>query len=291
MDKIPANNLTHILYGFIPICGGDTINDSLKTIEGSFEALQNSCKGRDDFKVAIHDPWAAVQKPATQSGQTWESAYKGNFGQFMQLKQAYPDLKILPSIGGWTLSDPFYYMGDVAKRTTFIYSVEEFLKTWKFFDGADIDWEFPGGGAANPDLGNPAVDGTTYKLLMKELRAMLDDLELETGRTLELTSAIAASDDKIARVDYNATQQHLDYIFVMAYDFYGAWSTTVLGHQAALYAPSWNPDATYLELGYHPEAVYNKDDEVNHNGRRYRAQWYTKGEEPPAPRACGRTSA
>ncbi len=249
VDKIPAYNLTHVLYGFIPICGGDTINDSLKMIEGSFEALQKSCEGRDDFKVAIHDPWAAVQWPAKQSGHVWATKYKGHFGQFMQLKQAYPEIKILPSIGGWTLSDPFYYFGDVAKRTTFVDSVKEFLLTWKFFDGVDIDWEFPGGGAANPDLGDAAVDGTTYKLLMKELRAMLDQLELDTGRSLELTTAIAAGDDKIGRVDYNTTQQYLDYIFVMTYDFYGAWSTTVLGHQAGLYAPSWDPTATYNAHG------------------------------------------
>lgn len=57
VDKIPAQNLTHILYGFIPICGGDGINDSLKEIDGSFQALQRACSGREDFKVAIHDPW------------------------------------------------------------------------------------------------------------------------------------------------------------------------------------------------------------------------------------------
>ena len=243
VDNIPAYNLTHILYGFIPICGGDTINDGLKTIEGSFEALQNSCAGRADFKVAIHDPWASVQKP--QAGQVWSTPYKGNFGQFMELKKAYPDLKILPSIGGWTLSDPFYYMGDVTKRTTFVDSVKEFLLTWKFFDGVDIDWEYPGGGAANPALGDPATDGTTYRLLMQELRAMLDDLEVSTGRSLQLTSAIAAGSDKIGRVNYKAAQEHMDYIFVMAYDFYGAWSTTILGHQAGLYAPSWDTTSDY----------------------------------------------
>ena len=61
VDKIPAQNLTHILYGFTPICGGNGINDSLKEISGSFEALQRSCAGREDFKVSIHDPWAAIQ--------------------------------------------------------------------------------------------------------------------------------------------------------------------------------------------------------------------------------------
>ncbi|MBK5145243.1 glycoside hydrolase [Budviciaceae bacterium BWR-B9] len=243
VDKIPAANLNHILYGFIPICGGDGINDSLKSISGSFEALQRACAGRQDFEVAIHDPWAAIQKP--QAGVTgWDDPYKGNFGQLMALKQAYPNLKILPSVGGWTLSDPFYKLGDKAKRDRFVASVKEFLKTWKFFDGVDIDWEFPGGGGENASLGSPE-DKATYTALMRDLRAMLNSLSAETGRTYELTSAIGVGGDKIANVDYGTAQQYMDHIFMMSYDFYGGWSMTDLGHQTALYAPSWKPDTNY----------------------------------------------
>ncbi|CAJ1908946.1 glycosyl hydrolase family 18 protein [Aeromonas jandaei] len=245
VDKIPAQNLTHILYGFTPICGGDGINDSLKEIENgnSFQALQRACAGRADFKVAIHDPWAAVQMP--QSGLTaYDEPYKGNFGALMALKQAYPDLKILPSVGGWTLSDPFYFLGDKSKRDTFVASVKEFLQTWKFFDGVDIDWEYPGGQGANPKLGSPS-DGATYVILMKELRAMLDELESQTGRKYELTSAVGAGYDKIEDVDYRAAQQYMSHIFMMTYDYNGAWSNTELGHQTNLYAASWDPNTKY----------------------------------------------
>jgi chitinase len=246
VDKLPAQNLTHLLYGFIPICGGDGINDSLKEIEGSFQALQRSCQGREDFKVSIHDPFAALQKG--QKGVTaWDDPYKGNFGQLMALKQARPDLKILPSIGGWTLSDPFFFMGDKAKRDRFVGSVKEFLQTWKFFDGVDIDWEFPGGQGANPKLGS-AQDGATYVQLMKELRAMLDQLSAETGRKYELTSAISAGKDKIDKVDYNTAQNSMDHIFLMSYDFYGAFDLKNLGHQTALKAPSWKPDTAYTTV-------------------------------------------
>ncbi|WP_429057913.1 glycosyl hydrolase family 18 protein [Aeromonas jandaei] len=245
VDKIPAQNLTHILYGFTPICGGDGINDSLKEIENgnSFQALQRACAGRADFKVAIHDPWAAVQMP--QSGLTaYDEPYKGNFGALMALKQAYPDLKILPSVGGWTLSDPFYFLGDKSKRDTFVASVKEFLQTWKFFDGVDIDWEYTGGQGANPKLGSPS-DGATYVTLMKELRAMLDELESQTGRKYELTSAVGAGYDKIEDVDYRAAQQYMSHIFMMTYDYNGAWSNTELGHQTNLYAASWDPNTKY----------------------------------------------
>ncbi|AGR56810.1 chitinase [Hemileuca sp. nucleopolyhedrovirus] len=243
-DKVPVPNLSHLLYGFIPICGGDGINDSLKTITGSFEALQRSCSNRADFKVSIHDPWAALQKP--QKGvSAWNEPYKGNFGQIMAIKKANPHLKVLPSIGGWTLSDPFYFLHDNTKRQIFIDSVREFLLTWKFFDGVDIDWEFPGGKGANPLLGDPAHDGSTYVILLKELRHMLDQLEIETGRKFQLTSAISAGYDKIAVVDYDEAQTYLDKIFLMNYDFKGAWSNSDLGYHTNVYAPEWNKAERY----------------------------------------------
>ncbi|AKN80642.1 Chitinase [Perigonia lusca single nucleopolyhedrovirus] len=243
-DKVPVPNLTHLLYGFIPICGGDGINDSLKTITGSFEALQRSCAGREDFKVSIHDPWAAIQKP--QKGvSAWNEPYKGNFGQLMAVKKAHPHIKILPSIGGWTLSDPFFFMHDDAIRKVFVESVREFLQVWKFFDGVDIDWEFPGGKGANPILGDVDNDGATYVILLKELRKMLDEVQEQTGRKLLLTSAIGAGYDKIELVDYASAQQYLDQIFLMSYDFKGAWSNVDLGYQTNLYAPLWNAGELY----------------------------------------------
>ncbi|QAT90304.1 chitinase [Spodoptera exempta nucleopolyhedrovirus] len=244
VDKIPVPNLSHVLYGFVPICGGEGINDALKTVPGSFEALQRSCAGRADFKVAIHDPWAAIQKP--QKGvSTWNEPYKGNFGQLMAVKNANPHLKVLASIGGWTLSDPFYHMHDQNVRQTFIDSVEEFLLTWKFFDGIDIDWEFPGGKGANPNVGDAVRDRRTYTLLLQELRLRLDALGTRTNRYYSLTSAVSAGNDKIAVVDYTEAQKYLDVIFLMTYDFKGAWSNTDLGHQTALFAPTWRPDEPY----------------------------------------------
>lgn len=238
IDKIPADNVNHIIYGFIPICGDD-INASAGN---ALEALKKACKGREDYTVAIHDPWAALQMP--QKGvANYDDAYKGTYGQMMALKKAHPGLKILPSIGGWTLSDPFFRMHDNVLRARFVSSVKEFLQTWKFYDGVDIDWEFPGGGGENPALGNPTVDKETYTLLMHDLRAMLNELSAQTGRTYELTSAIGAGPAKIANVDYNAAQKYMDYIFLMSYDFYGSWSMSDLGHQTGVYAPSWKPDS------------------------------------------------
>lgn len=227
VTNMPAQNLSHILYGFIPICG-----ENASLTGGPKRALETACAGSADYEVVIHDPWAAVQKalPGVDS----KDPIRGTYSQLMSLKQRYPDLKILPSVGGWTLSDPFGGFTNKANRDTFVASMEEFLRTWKFYDGVDIDWEFPGGDGPNPDIGDPINDGPAYVALMQELRAMLDKLEAETGRTYELTSAIGAGYDKIEDVDYQAASQYMDYIFAMTYDFYGAWSN-VTGHQTALY--------------------------------------------------------
>ena len=261
VHNIPAHNLTHLYYGFAPICSA-TENDSLKTIAGSHAALVRSCKGRDDYKVSIHDPWAALQE--SRPGYSFSTAYKGNFGQLMELKRAHPDLVILPSVGGWTLSDPFYSFGNATYRKRFVDSMEDYLRTWKFFDGVDIDWEFPGGLGANPLLGDPPTDRRTYHDLMRELREMLDRMEIRTGRKYHLTSAISAGSEKIARVDYNAVEQFMDHILLMTYDFYGGWDTNVLGHHTGLFAGAFRPDNDYnahdgvqalLSQGVSPEKV------------------------------------
>ncbi|WP_105903166.1 glycosyl hydrolase family 18 protein [Vibrio gangliei] len=236
VDNIPADNLTHILYGFIPICGP---NESLKSVGGnSFNALQTACRGVPDYNVVIHDPWAAYQKSFKQAGHEYDTPIKGNFAMMMALKQRNPDLKIIPSVGGWTLSDPFFSFTDKSKRDIFVASVKEFLTTWKFFDGVDIDWEFPGGGGENANLGDPVKDGPAYVALMSELRAMLDELEVENGKEYELTSAIGVGYDKLEDVNYADAAQYMDYIFAMTYDFYGGWNN-VPGHQTTLYCGSF----------------------------------------------------
>jgi len=233
VTKIPADNLTHILYGFIPICGE---NASLGEIENgnSLRALKTACADSQDYEVVIHDPWAAIQKalPGVDS----KDPIRGTYAQLMALKQRNPDLKILPSVGGWTLSDPFHGFTVKANRDVFVNSMKEFLTTWKFYDGIDIDWEFPGGGGPNANLGSPE-DGAAYVALMKELREMLDGLEAQTGRQYELSSAIGTGYDKIEDVDYQQAAQYMDYIFAMTYDFYGGWNN-VTGHQTALYCGS-----------------------------------------------------
>lgn len=249
-SDIPAENLTHLYYGFIPVCGP---NSSLQDAnpEG-YSALMSQCTDKQDYEVVVHDKFAALEK--SYPGDTWDQPIRGIFAQMYRLKQAHPDLVILPSIGGWTLSDPLYDIGtDPAARKIFIDSTIAFIKKYDFFDGIDVDWEFPGGGGANPDLGSPE-DGQGFVTLMQELRVALDELSAETGRTYQLTAAMSGGVEKLDAVGngWADAAQVMDYINLMTYDYYGAWNG-VLGHQTGLYPA---PDAAMEGFSAHEAVQY-----------------------------------
>lgn len=230
VSAIPAEKLTHVLYAFIAVCGP---NESLRVANPSGHAiLLGECADQEDYSVSIYDRWAALDK--AYPGDSWDDPIKGNFGELKRLKAKHPHLKVLPSIGGWTLSDPFHGLAlDPVLRKRFVKSAIDFLRSYTMFDGLDIDWEYPGGGGANAALGQNE-EGKAYAALMAELRVGLNALSQETGRSYELTSAVGADPSKIKSVDYQNATSHMDYIFAMTYDFYGAWNGT-LGHHAGLY--------------------------------------------------------
>lgn len=229
---IPATNLTHLLFGFLAICG-----DNPHASGGAQAAIASECSDRQPNEVTLVDRFADLQK--TYPGDTWYDDtsgqnYNGNFGQLRKLKQRYPHLTILPSVGGWTLSTPFYAMAsDAAKRQVFVESVIAFIRKYDFFDGVDIDWEYPVYGGTDPHLSSTA-DRQGYTDLMRDLRSALDALATETGRDYQLTSAVGAAPDKIAAVDYATASNYMDYVFLMSYDYMGAWAATT-GHHTPLY--------------------------------------------------------
>lgn len=233
---IPAKNLTHLFYGFIPVCGP---NASLQRDNPQgYSALVSQCRGKADYTVVVHDKFAALEKG--YANDKWDQPIRGLFAEMYRLKKTNPHIKILPSVGGWTLSDPLYAIGtNPTHRATFVASMVNFIKTYDFFDGIDIDWEFPGGGGANETLGS-AQDGAGFVLLMRDLRLALNALSQQTGRTYQLTAAMSGGVPKLSQVDWESAHQYMDYINLMTYDYYGAWNGT-LGHMAGLHPNTNSP--------------------------------------------------
>ena len=73
ISDIPGEKITHINYAFANI--------------GS------------DGRLVLGDAWADVEKAFP--GDTWDQPLRGNFNQLIKLREKYPHLKTLISVGGW----------------------------------------------------------------------------------------------------------------------------------------------------------------------------------------------
>jgi chitinase len=108
-----------------------------------------------------------------------------------ELKEKYPHLQTLISVGGWTWSENFSSAASSeASRQKLVKScIDLYLREYPgVFDGIDVDWEFPVGGGLQP--GRPE-DKANYTLLLKEFRRQLDELGSADGRHYLLTIALS----------------------------------------------------------------------------------------------------
>ncbi|MGF1719056.1 glycoside hydrolase family 18 protein [Vibrio kyushuensis] len=242
VKDIPADKLTHIIYAFLSMCGPHT---------GASKAVQiqvaEACEGKAPYTAIIVDKKAALEHDF--GNVEVDVNYKGHFAQLAQLKKDNPSIKILPSFGGWTMSEPFHAMAKDPQ------AIEQFSKTavalineYAFFDGIDLDWEYPGGGGMTTSPWNPntkltdeqkAEEREAFTYLVKTLRQDLDALAKKTTREYELSTAVGVG-PKAAQIDWDSAQPYLTNMFAMTYDFLGGWGQQT-GHVTNLHATerSW----------------------------------------------------
>jgi len=231
--------------------------------------------GAGNVTCQIADSWADYQKPwdASQSvtGEAVTSGpILGNFQQLKALKEQYPNLKVLISIGGWTFSK---YFSDAAltkqSRERFVSScIDLFMKGdlpgtapgagAGVFDGIDVDWEWPGSDGNAGNIIRPE-DKQNYTKLLKEFRKQLDAYGKTTKDDYLLTAFLPASAAKIdAGFEVPDIFGPLSFGSVQGYDFHGTWESTT-NHQSNLYSspsdptsPSFSDDSVvheYLHRG------------------------------------------
>lgn len=207
IKNVSAGDLTHLNYGF------GLINEDLECVPGDESA---------DYKRYHTAEWS-VDGVADVGVYDWEPGqFRGNFNQISKLKELYPHLKVLISIGGdgATVNARLKEAASSSSnRTNFASScIDVFIKgnfdpsissKPDIFDGINIDWEFPGS----------AADKSNYTALMAEFRSQLDDLTATTGKKYELTIAGPAGDQK-DYIDVASIQEYLDFIGVMTQDFH-----------------------------------------------------------------------
>src|SRR5918911_848240 len=207
-----------------------------------------------DGTCALSDPWSDYQAPTWSGDNSVDGVADdpsdpnqhvfGNFNQLLKLKAAHPDLKVVMSLGGWTLSK---YFSDVAatpaSREAFVQSCIDLLIKgnlptggWPeqsggtgvaagLFDGIDIDWEYPGIDPGNGADHLPA-DKHNATLLLQKFRSQLDAYGQATGKHYLLTvDGPAGNVNSSASWELAAVAQTTDWINLLTFDFHGLWET------------------------------------------------------------------
>ncbi|QAY78222.1 glycoside hydrolase family 18 protein [Sphingosinicella sp. BN140058] len=208
---LPAEKLTHVIYAFATLCGS---HPSDTKAAGAARAA--TCKGRRAHEMTVpRDRKTSAEIAALDA-----------------LRRRNPKLKILASIGGWGM--PLYpeMVRTPSSRARFVSSAVRFLRSHPQFDGIDIDWEYPGGGdnlrKLLPEV-ERAAEAPAFDALAQSLRTALDDLGHRSGRSYQLTAAIAGYPRSVRGVDWKTSQGAFNYLFVMTYDFTPEKSFAVRG--------------------------------------------------------------
>ncbi len=203
------------------------------------------------------DPWADFQRPAS-AGESVDGvadvpgqALAGNFNQLRKLKQQFPGLRVVMSLGGFTGSTFFSDAALTAEsRQRFAASCIDMFVEGNLpggtgagagvFDGIDVDWEWPATAAAEGTHARPE-DRRNHTLLLAEFRRQLNALGMRTHRRYLLTEFLPADPAKIAAgFEVPSIFRSLDWATVQGYDLHGTWESTT-NFQSALFVPAGDP--------------------------------------------------
>ncbi|MEV4102418.1 glycosyl hydrolase family 18 protein [Nonomuraea sp. NPDC049649] len=192
-----AAKLTHINYAFADVRNGQ-------------------CALTDTY--ADYDRFYSAAESVDGVADTWDNgALRGNFNQLRKLKQKHPHIKVLLSVGGWTLSSGF---GQAAQNPAAFaescYRLVEDPRWADVFDGIDIDWEYPNACGETCDNSGPAA----FRNLMQALRDRFGSGNLVTAAI----TADGTNGGKIDAADYAGAAQYVDWYNVMTYDYFGAFA-------------------------------------------------------------------
>jgi GH18 family chitinase len=215
VDHIPADKITHINYAFANLDsnGNVLLGDSFADVEKSFG----------------NEPPGAP--------------FKGNFQQLLILKSRYPHIKTLISVGGWTWSNHFSdVFADATKTQRFCTTLLDFVNRYGF-DGADIDWEYPGSPGEGDNSYRPGVDAANFVNGL----AVCGPQFKAAGKLLTVANACNPSiyehPSKGGQMDLKGMEPYLDWFNLMAYDFHGSWDSKT-GHHAQLFLNPGDPAAS-----------------------------------------------
>ena len=169
-----------------------------------------------------------------------DDASATRLAEIVAAKRTSPALRVLISVGGWG-ADGF---SDAAltddSRGRFADSAVALMRSHAA-DGIDLDWEYPGQSTAG--IRARPVDKRNFTLLLAALRGRLDTRSRGDRRAPGdgyLLTIASADREYFDHVEMEVLHAELDWINVMAYDFYNSLTPTT-GHHAGLYRAATAP--------------------------------------------------
>ena len=169
-----------------------------------------------------------------------DDASATRLGEIVALKRSAPALRVLISVGGWGAEG----FSDAAlteeSRARFADSAVALMRA-QAADGIDLDWEYPGQSTAG--IRARPEDKRNFTLLLAALRERLDARSRDDGRAPGdgyLLTIASADREYFDHVEMDVLHEDLDWINVMAYDFYNSLTPTT-GHHAGLYRAATAP--------------------------------------------------
>ena len=163
-----------------------------------------------------------------------DARFEQSIRSLVALKARNPALRILVSVGGWQADGFSDAALSAQSRDSFARSAVAFVRLHRL-DGVDLDWEYPGQGIAG--IEHRTEDKENFTLLLKAVRAQLDaasDADGRAGPDRYLLTIASADREYFDHTEMDRLHLYLDWINVMAYDFFNSLTPTT-GHHAGLY--------------------------------------------------------
>lgn len=123
------------------------------------------------------------------------------FERVVKLKDTYPRLKVLLSLGGLNAIGFSRMATDSVKRVAFANDCARVIKRYGI-DGIDLDWKYPCNSAGTPD------DYNNYVKLVRDIRQSIGDKKI--------LSAVTGGD--LPGINAPAISPYIDYFNVLCYD-------------------------------------------------------------------------
>ena len=236
IPKIDGSKLTHLNYSFY----GTTYDPAHP----------------ENTKLLCLDSYADFEH--MEGGIPWDAPVKGNFYDLMKLKEKYPHLKILISVGGWTKGqDLSPIAASPVARAALAADMANFITKYPFIDGFDIDWEYPlSGGTDGTEVINGAPipaqkyspdDNKNLVYLLKAMRQAMPNKLISIAAGNNVRNVAKQYLGPNTRAQYGMTEDistYCDYITYFGYDFGGNWyDKTCLN--APLYSSGNSNDPLY----------------------------------------------